>query len=118
MQRKFFPPPVDLANNDRVSNLGGTFPKYFILKLVDTFTSATCVGGKEAFSCVLEADKHRCTDLGGTCVVERDGYYITNVICVILGAITFFGFIREAAMRLQGLPLRAWRLTPGTNREG
>ncbi|KAL8667220.1 MAG: hypothetical protein Q9202_000793 [Teloschistes flavicans] len=108
-----------------VSNLGGTFPRFFILKLVDQFTVATCHPPSSpptdlkslkgdlvtsAFSCALEAQKHRCLDGGGKCVVERDGYYITNVICVVIGVVTFWAYIRPAALKLQALPLRAWRL--------
>ena len=109
-----------------VSNLGGTFPRFFILKLVDFFTVATCappVGDppklKEgaslittAFSCAVEAEKRRCKAGGGTCVISRDGYYIMNVMCVIFGVITFWGYIRPAVRKLQELPLRAWRLQP------
>ncbi|KAI4126918.1 MAG: hypothetical protein LQ338_003495 [Usnochroma carphineum] len=110
-----------------VSNLGGTFPRYFILKLVDYFTVAIChppssppndLKGElvnSTFSCALETQKHRCLDGGGTCDISRDGYYITNVICVIIGIVTFWGYIRPAALKLQALPLRAWRLAdPGT----
>ena len=43
--------------------------------------------------------------------MTRDGYYITNILCVIIGVVTFWGFIRPAARKLQALPLRAWRLT-------
>ncbi|KAI9668344.1 MAG: hypothetical protein M1829_005548 [Trizodia sp. TS-e1964] len=107
-----------------VSNLGGTFPKFFVLKLVDTFTAATCFPPSTApaaqdlkselvtasFSCALEAERLRCKGGGGTCRVERDGYYITNIICVIIGVATFWSFIRPAMLKLQGLPLRAWRL--------
>lgn len=113
-----------------VSNLGGTFPKFFILKLVDAFTVATCLPPSKllpadkiaslkgdlitaSFSCVAEAEKHRCIDGAGTCKISRDGYYITNIVCVIVGIITFWGYIRPAAMKLQALPLRAWRLAPG-----
>ncbi|KAL9600545.1 MAG: hypothetical protein Q9219_003091 [cf. Caloplaca sp. 3 TL-2023] len=110
-----------------VSNLGGTFPRFFILKLVDAFTVATCHPPSSpplsadlkadpvtsTFSCALEAQKHRCLDGGGTCIVERDGYYITNVVCVIIGLVTFWAYIRPAAMKLQALPLRAWRLVAG-----
>ena len=35
---------------------------------------------------------------------------MTNVVCVIIGIVTFWGYIRTAAMKLQALPLRAWRL--------
>lgn len=111
-----------------VSNLGGTFPKFFILKSVDIFTSATCLPPSTAelakltladgiapvttaFSCALEADKHICTDGGGTCVMHRDGYYITNVVFVIIGAVTFYMYIQRKALALQALPLRAWRVS-------
>lgn len=118
----------------RVSNLGGTFPRFFILKLVDQFTQATCVPPvpgstplsaalksplvTEAFSCALEVDKHRCVDGGGVCNITRDGYYITNVVCVIIGILTFWGYIRERALQLQALPLRAWRTGASTGQRG
>ncbi|MCJ1274364.1 hypothetical protein MMC21_002160 [Puttea exsequens] len=107
-----------------VSNLGGTFPRFFILKLVDYFTVATCHPPtpppkdlkpdqiiSSPFSCVAEAEEHRCTDGGGTCSISQDGYYITNVVCVIIGIVTFALYIRPAARKLQALPLRAWRLS-------
>ncbi|QKX63826.1 uncharacterized protein TRUGW13939_10997, partial [Talaromyces rugulosus] len=111
-----------------VSNLGGTFPKFFILKLVDAFTTATCIPPStrpdtskltgdlvtSAFSCALEADKSRCKAGGGECVIEQDGYYMTNVICVLIGVVTFYLYIRPTALKLQALPLRAWRVTLGS----
>ncbi|RMZ81012.1 hypothetical protein DV738_g2424, partial [Chaetothyriales sp. CBS 135597] len=114
-----------------VSNLGGTFPKVFILKSVDLFTSATCIPPtsaafdafkklhanaepiQQAFSCSLEADKSRCLAGGGTCHVERDGYYITNIVFVIIGAVLFWTFIERKALALQALPLKAWRIVNG-----
>jgi PAT family acetyl-CoA transporter-like MFS transporter 1 len=111
-----------------VSNLGGTFPRFFILKLVDAFTVATCTPPvtppadlkgtliTSPFSCVLEAEKHRCIDGGGSCVITQDGYYLTNVICVIIGVVTFYGFIKPAALKLQSLPLRAWRIAGEASR--
>ncbi|KAF2724644.1 hypothetical protein K431DRAFT_217265 [Polychaeton citri CBS 116435] len=108
-----------------VSNLGGTFPRFFVLKFVDLFTKATClpptstpvdVKGElitKAFDCALQSEKERCIDGGGTCYVGRDGYYIVNILCVIFGALTFWSFIKPAALKLQALPLRAWRLSEG-----
>ncbi|KAI5357441.1 Putative ampG-like permease/Acetyl-coenzyme A transporter 1, MFS transporter superfamily [Septoria linicola] len=105
-----------------VSNLGGTFPRFFILKAVDAFTQATCIPPKgnpgdlkgdlitQSFDCVAEAEKHRCVNGGGTCNIGRDGYYYVNVLCVIFGVITFWGYIKPAALKLQALPMRAWRL--------
>jgi MFS transporter, PAT family, solute carrier family 33 (acetyl-CoA transportor), member 1 len=123
---------------DRVSNLGGTFPRFFILKLVDTFTTATCVPPADpaaaaktvaaghslittSFSCAAGAEKDRCLKGGGTCEILRDGYYVTNILCVIVGTLTFVSYIRPVVRRLQALPLRAWRLSPSavplTNKE-
>ncbi|KAJ5114826.1 Major facilitator superfamily domain general substrate transporter [Penicillium alfredii] len=114
-----------------VCNLGGTFPRYFILKLVDMFTEATCLPPTvpippsqlkdalvtTAFSCALEPEKNRCVNGGGTCQVGRDGYYLTNILCVAIGTVTFVMFIKPAATRLQNLPLRAWRLMPTNERD-
>lgn len=36
-----------------------------------------------------------------------------NIFCVIIGVVTFWGYIRPQAMKLQALPLRAWRLVSG-----
>ena len=112
-----------------VSNLGGTFPRFFVLKLVDLLTVATCIPPAtgtvlpaklrgplitESFSCAISSERDRCIQGGGLCEVQRDGYYIMNIVCVLVGAITFWSFIRPAAMKLQALPLRAWRVSePG-----
>ncbi|THV99911.1 hypothetical protein D6D27_00662 [Aureobasidium pullulans] len=105
-----------------VSNLGGTFPRFFILKFVDMFTAATCVPASipppdfkgdlitKPFSCALENDRHICVNGGGSCNITTDGYYIVNVLCIIIGVVTFWGFIKPAALKLQSLPLRAWRI--------
>ncbi|KAF2150121.1 hypothetical protein K461DRAFT_229997 [Myriangium duriaei CBS 260.36] len=107
-----------------VSNLGGTFPRFFVLRFVDAFTSATCVPPSippkttkgdlvtRPFSCALEAERHRCTDGGGTCNITTDGYYIVNIICILIGVVTFWGYIKPTVAKLQALPLRAWRLSP------
>ena len=59
---------------------------------------------------MLEPEKHRCTDGGGTCTIETDGYYIVNVLCVVIGIVTFWGFIKPQALKLQSLKLRDWRI--------
>jgi len=111
-----------LTSSISVSNLGGTFPRFFILKLVDYFTRATCNAPSSSttkltlttpFDCALEADKHRCIEGGGVCTVEQDGYYIVNILCIVVGVVTFVGFIRPRALALQKLPLQAWRLGGG-----
>lgn len=108
-----------------VSNLGGTFPRFFVLKLVDMFTTATCQPPRVAplasqlkngasvitssFSCALESEKHRCVEGGGVCKIVSDGYYSVNILCIIIGAVTFVMYIRPKALQLQSLPLKAWR---------
>ncbi|KAL3426920.1 hypothetical protein PVAG01_00429 [Phlyctema vagabunda] len=108
-----------------VSNLGGTFPRFFVLKLVDAFTVATCIPpGADyklpdkllgplvtaSFSCAAANEKDRCIQGGGVCDISTDGYYVMNIVCVIIGVVTFWGFIKPAALKLQALPLRAWRI--------
>ncbi|KAJ5111047.1 hypothetical protein N7532_001582 [Penicillium argentinense] len=88
-----------------VSNLGALPPPAD--KLKDALVTSP-------FSCALEPEKNRCVNGGGTCEVGRDGYYITNILCVLIGIVTFVMFIKPAATKLQNLPLRAWRLMPGT----
>jgi hypothetical protein len=88
------------------------------------FTSATCIPPTDipkadllkgplitqAFSCSLEAEKHRCQQGGGICSVTTDGYYIVNILCIVIDVVTFWGYIKPAVMRIQALPLRAWRI--------
>ncbi|QRW19026.1 MFS transporter, acetyl-coa transporter [Rhizoctonia solani] len=99
-----------------VSNLGGTWPRYFVLKGVDMFSEATCHVEQEgseilmkATECVSEHGKATCTDLGGTCVTERDGYYIVSWICIGLGASILVFYIWPTAKRLQALKRSQWR---------
>ena len=128
----YVPPPLLLSQTtfiltctSSVSNLGGTFPRFFVLKAVDLFTQATCSPPSlppktdllkgplitHPFSCALEHEKHRCLNGGGVCNVTTDGYYIVNILCILIGVLTFWGFIKPAVMRIQALPLRAWRLS-------
>jgi Acetyl-coenzyme A transporter 1 len=43
-----------------------------------------------------------CSDIGGTCITERDGYFITTGLCLALGVISLVVFILPTARRLQG----------------
>jgi hypothetical protein len=93
--------------------------------MVDAFTTATCFPNPNPdtankltapavttpFSCAVQADKERCLAGGGVCEIQRDGYYMVNIMCVIIGVVTFTLFIRPKVLQLQALPLRAWRLS-------
>lgn len=100
-----------------------------MLKLVDSFTVATChpsldadttkVKGDlvtEAFSCAVQAEKERCENGGGTCHMSRDGYYAVNMLCVAFGVASFVWYIKPKVLHLQSLPLRAWRLAPANGK--
>ncbi|KAM0790397.1 hypothetical protein ACM66B_003279 [Microbotryomycetes sp. NB124-2] len=100
-----------------VSNLGGTWPRYFVLKGVDGFSKAVCVIKDqnvdltiESRECVSEHGKAVCADLGGQCLTTRDGYYWISSLCVVLGAILLVTYIQPTARRLQSLPRVAWKV--------
>ncbi|KAK7064621.1 GYF domain-containing protein [Favolaschia claudopus] len=89
------------------TNLGGTWPKYFVLKGVDMLTTASCHAkeGSElivkAAECVSEQGKAACTESGGECVTETDGYYMVSVLCMLFGIAFFVLFITPTARKLQ-----------------
>ncbi|WVQ77305.1 hypothetical protein IAR50_006989 [Cryptococcus sp. DSM 104548] len=114
-----------------VSNLGGTWPKPLILHSIDLLTVASCslptshasspgssaanplgkVGLEATYGeCVSEVGKHACRDVGGECVVARDGYYLMSAVCVTLGAGLLIVFILPMVRRLASLPMSAWRV--------
>lgn len=74
-----------------ISNLGGQWPKFIILNMIDFFTIKECT----------ENDK---------CTTIRDGYYVTNWICITLSIIIFFTWIKKKVEILQKLPKSAWRV--------
>lgn len=114
-----------------VSNLGGTWPRYFVLKAVDMFTISSCqppssasllkdpeiaklwvtaskgIGGNE---CTSDLGKAACSAAGGECYIERDGYYWTSTLCVMIGTALLVTFIIPACRKLQALPASAWRV--------
>ncbi|KAL0950664.1 hypothetical protein HGRIS_007449 [Hohenbuehelia grisea] len=100
------------------TNMGGTWPKWFVLKGVDLFSVATCkvqeaTGAQleiKALECVSEHGKTACKDLNGECVTERDGYYIVSAMCMIFGAFFLVAFIIPTARKLQALPTSRWRV--------
>ncbi|KAI0030249.1 MFS general substrate transporter [Vararia minispora EC-137] len=102
------------------TNLGGTWPKYFILKGIDYFTVAHCAAPasdagatsltQSATECVSDAGKAACKALGGTCATERDGYYIVNALCMAFAVVFLVTYIAPTARRLQALPTSKWRV--------
>ncbi|PJF18701.1 hypothetical protein PSACC_01479, partial [Paramicrosporidium saccamoebae] len=73
-----------------LTNLGGVWPKLFLMAAVDWFTVHKCV-----------AD---------TCTVILDGYYIVNTVCVMTGMLLTRFYLIPAIRRLEMLPLRVWQI--------
>lgn len=116
-----------------VSNLGGTWPRPLVLKSVDYFTLSRCalpavkeevsklladsLGGTSS-ECTSDDGKARCKGLGGTCIIERDGYYWTSTICVVVGTVVLLAYILPKSKQLQALPAAAWRVSLKSSKHG
>ncbi|KAF8973855.1 acetyl-coenzyme A transporter 1-domain-containing protein [Flammula alnicola] len=97
------------------TNMGGTWPKWFVLKGIDLFSVATCKVPEAAVDvkvteCVSDHGKALCKDINGVCVTETDGYYIVSAICLGFGVIFLVAFILPTARKLQKLPTSIWRV--------
>lgn len=99
------------------TNLGGTWPKWFILKGVDFFTVASCKlpatalhAATKATECVSEHGKKMCKEAAGQCIIETDGYYIMSGLCMAFGVVFLVAFVIPSARKLQDLPPSAWRV--------
>nr|QFR37047.1 MFS transporter [Cyberlindnera americana] len=96
-----------------ISNLGGQWPRYIVLNMIDWFTIAICSFDNELlqnFYIKSETEKEQCKAQDGLYTIVKDGYYITNMVCISLGLILFFGWIRQKINHLQSLPTSAWRV--------
>ncbi|KAJ1666306.1 hypothetical protein IW140_005212 [Coemansia sp. RSA 1813] len=113
-----------------LSNFGGTWPVFFIMRSIDYFSSATCVfpsssdadslgnkigdsvlSGRQSYSCATQEDRNRCKVDGGVCNVHWDGYYVVSIACALFALVLFFGFIRPTVHRLERLPAHVWRVS-------
>ncbi|KAI9596676.1 acetyl-coenzyme A transporter 1-domain-containing protein, partial [Syncephalis fuscata] len=84
-----------------LSNLGGTWPRYFVLEAVDWFTDARCHIPDQPFNS-NEAAKHECRDLKGHCEIYQDGFYTVSAISLFLSIAIFVFYIRRTTRRIEG----------------
>ncbi|KAI1319286.1 hypothetical protein EDD11_004423 [Mortierella claussenii] len=101
-----------------LSNFGGTWPRFFVLKAVDHFTVSTCSvlnKDNEAFSCTSELGKGQCQKLGGKCMIEQDGYYYVSTVCVMIGATLLVVYIAPTIRYLESLNPKMWKLPKEEN---
>ncbi|KIK07384.1 hypothetical protein K443DRAFT_182209 [Laccaria amethystina LaAM-08-1] len=99
------------------TNMGGTWPKWFVLIGVDLFSVAICRvpdAGMDvkvqATECVSDHGKQLCHEINGICTTEQDGYYIVSAICMAFGVVFLLAFILPTARKLQALPTSVWRV--------
>lgn len=99
-----------------LSNFGGTWPRIVVMSMINFFTVSRCevpsMGRDYLF---YGTDKmHECeigADPLGKITIVRDGYYVVNGLCIVLGLLLYFGFLRRQAQFLQHLPISSWRCT-------
>ncbi|KAI8621518.1 acetyl-coenzyme A transporter 1-domain-containing protein [Chytriomyces sp. MP71] len=94
-----------------VNNLAGTWPKYFVLRAVDYWTEAACVGVSEPFPCKSDVTRGQCVKAGGVCEVARDGYYPVGLACLAVGVVVLFAVVRPTVAALEKVPESAWRVS-------
>ncbi|KAF9196461.1 hypothetical protein BGZ50_000081 [Haplosporangium sp. Z 11] len=87
-----------------LSNFGGTWPRFFVLKAVDYLTISMCSvqdANDAAFSCASEPGKSLCTELNGECLMQRDGYYYVSSLCVTIGSLLLVIYIAPTIRYLE-----------------
>ncbi|ODV63048.1 MFS general substrate transporter, partial [Ascoidea rubescens DSM 1968] len=95
-----------------LSNLGGTWPKFFIYKMIDQLTMSICLPKTVEFKYLknyLKLDVCE-QEVDGSCVIKSDGYYSMNMLCVSLGFLLYIFYIKRKISKLQSLPISQWRV--------
>lgn len=105
-----------------LSNFGGQWPKIIVLYLIDKFSYSQCVNStnspldknifidKPFYSCYANEMKNLCVENGGNCVNIKDGYYFTNFLCIIVGIVLYYLWIKKTVKKIETLPIGSWRV--------
>lgn len=103
---------VTLLNT--IANFGGTWPKFFSLYFVDLFTTNACyipptvvVGDIDVGRCSSQAERKLCVELGGSCLVINDGFFLVGSFCLVIGCFLLF-FLKKKVSGLQKLTVSEW----------
>lgn len=94
-----------------LSNFGGTWPRLIIMSMINYFSVYECfVPATNQVLTYQGGSMEKCTEgLHGELSILRDGYYVTNALCVLLGLVLYFGFLKKKAQQLQTIPVDSWR---------
>jgi MFS transporter, PAT family, solute carrier family 33 (acetyl-CoA transportor), member 1 len=94
-----------------MTNFGGTWPRYFIMKAVDSMSTAVClVDAGEAGVCSTTAQREACVAAGGTCKVTQDGFFVVQGTVLVAGAVVFALYCAKRFLALANLDLSHWRV--------
>jgi MFS transporter, PAT family, solute carrier family 33 (acetyl-CoA transportor), member 1 len=55
-----------------------------------------------ASECVSEQGKAICSQLGGQCIIEKDGYYLTTGLCIAFAVAFALFYVVPTVRRLEG----------------
>eukprot|EP00210_Caulerpa_lentillifera_P004142 g3948.t1 len=96
-----------------ISNLGSSLPRFFVFWMMDYFTWRQCQGEfEETLFCPSKKNDalgpNPCTNAGGSCVINIDGFYIVSYSLIGIGVL-LGGFFSRSLLKLQSLPLSSWR---------
>ncbi|CAG98223.1 uncharacterized protein KLLA0_F09581g [Kluyveromyces lactis] len=92
-----------------LSNLGGTWPRLLIMSMIDFFSKYDCTGVPLIQGQSLT--KEQCVSIGGQLNTIRDGYYITNLFCIVSGLLIFTTYLKPTAIKLCKVPLDQWKVS-------
>eukprot|EP00762_Andalucia_godoyi_P004328 ANDGO_05465.mRNA.1 Uncharacterized protein C21B10.09 len=81
-----------------VSNLGGTWPKYFTLWLADYLTVKFCIESADGLA------PPECTNI-------HDGFNVISIICLSFGVLLYIFLVRRSLSKIQALGSSAWKLS-------
>ncbi|EEB09146.1 acetyl-CoA transporter [Schizosaccharomyces japonicus yFS275] len=94
-----------------LSNLGGTWPKYMLLKAANAMTVSFCSVSSE-LSCATDDSKAQCVAQGGTCIMRSDGYYSISVVGILTATILLYTVILPILRKLEKAPRSSWAVAP------
>lgn len=94
-----------------MSNLGGTWPKFFIMTLINNTTVYKCEISTDYFEYLKGTPQECLYEKFGTATLVNEGYYTVNMFCCIFGLILYATFLRRNANILNKLPIEAWKVT-------
>eukprot|EP00013_Stygamoeba_regulata_P020339 CAMPEP_0177654508 /NCGR_PEP_ID=MMETSP0447-20121125/14375_1 /TAXON_ID=0 /ORGANISM="Stygamoeba regulata, Strain BSH-02190019" /LENGTH=591 /DNA_ID=CAMNT_0019158173 /DNA_START=194 /DNA_END=1969 /DNA_ORIENTATION=- len=115
-----------------ISNFGGTWPRFFVLWLVDALSQSQCYPSTAAsssassqaldldqviYDCSSPTNRASCLKSGGRCEKFSDGYYVVCAVGVCVGALLLWGYLWKAVKWIQSHPPHKWTIANDPTRQ-